>query len=218
MKKVPMGFIYVLKHPETDEIFYVGATTKSLMDRLRVHYQHIKEAKEGRRKPTKKMKYLIALGDKKCKIELIDFVIDGDIHELEKQYIKFYREQNINLTNMTDGGQGSFTSKYYSEKEKKIYGRKISEALKGKPKPKGFAENLSKKRKGTNNPASKPIKNGGILMFSKTGELKKHFIYGFEVDKYFNNKNAYGNIYRFVGNKTNFPYGYKFIWYKDYEK
>ena len=58
---------------------------------------------------------------------------------------------------MTDGGKGNCTSKYYTEKELEEYSLKISKSNKGKPKPKGFSENLSKLRKGLNNPATKEM-------------------------------------------------------------
>ena len=56
-KLVELGFIYCLKNPLTDEIFYIGATESTPKDRLSGHYNHFKEYLKGERKCTKKFEY-----------------------------------------------------------------------------------------------------------------------------------------------------------------
>lgn len=56
-KLVELGFIYCLKNPKTDEIFYVGATESAPKDRLTGHYYHFKEYLSGKRNKTQKFEY-----------------------------------------------------------------------------------------------------------------------------------------------------------------
>ena len=57
-KLVELGFIYCLKNPKTDEIFYIGATEQAPKDRLAGHYAHFKEYLKGQRNSTKKFRYM----------------------------------------------------------------------------------------------------------------------------------------------------------------
>ena len=203
--KLPLGFVYYLQNPITSEIFYVGATEISLKNRLRTHYQHLSEAIKGQRKMNKRYEYLLNLKEIKATIHLLEIVTEGNLEEREMFYIKHFRNINPNLTNMTNGGPGKCTSLYYTEEEKIKFGHKISKSLKGKKKPKGFAENLSKQRKGLGNPATKEISIGWIV-----ADRKYLFKYGFEINKFISNKNAYGNIFSyFKNNRKGGPYGYK---------
>ena len=121
------GFIYYLQNPTTDEIFYVGSTECSLKNRLRTHYQHLREFERNLRKTNRRYEYLLKLRPLKATIHLLELVFTKE--ELEKReifYIKHFRKINSNLTNMTDGGKGKCTSKYYTEKELEIYSLKIS--------------------------------------------------------------------------------------------
>lgn len=194
--KVPVGFIYYLQNPVTGEIFYVGATETSLKNRLRAHYQHLSEALKGQRKMNRRYEYLSNILPNKAKIGLLEMVIDNNLEEREIFYISKFRELNPNLTNMTNGGAGKCTSLFYTEEEKIKFGHKISKSLKGKKKPKGFAENMSIKRKGLGNPATKEISIGWIV-----ADKKYLFKHGFEINSFLNNKNAYGNIFSFFKNK-----------------
>lgn len=212
-----LGFIYYLQNPVTAEIFYVGSTQCSLLNRLRTHYQHLRECERGIRKTNRRYEYLKALKPDKAAIYLLEIVIDiSQLEERERFYIKQFREINPNLTNMTDGGAGQYTSKYYTEQELEELSKKISTANRGKSKPEGFAENLSKQRKGLGNPAAKPIKNNGIIGTNDRINFK-WFKYGFEVNDFFERKDAYGNIYKFVGTK-NKPYGYEFKYFNEASK
>ena len=205
MENIPLGFIYYLQNPTTGEIFYVGATQISLKNRLRTHYQHLLEMKKGQRKSNKRYEYLLNLQPVKATIHLLEIVTDGNLFEREKFYIKKFKEINPNLTNMTNGGQGQYTTEYYSEEQKIEYGQKISLALKGRKKPKGFSEHLSSIRKGLNNPAAKEIPIGWIV-----ADEKYLFKYGFEINEFISNKHAYGNIFNyFKFKRTGTPYGHK---------
>lgn len=203
--KIPLGFVYYLQNPITAEIFYVGATETSLKNRLRTHYQHLSEAIKGKRKMNRRYEYLLNLKEKKATIHLLEIITEGNLEEREMFYIKHFRDINPNLTNMTEGGPGKSTSKYYNLEEKIELGSKISKSLKGKKKPEGFSENLSKQRKGLGNPATKEISIGWIV-----ADKKYLFKYGFEINKFISNNNAYGNIFNYFKNKRKgSPYGYK---------
>lgn len=92
----------------------------------------------------KRYNYLLNLKPTKATIHLLEIVTNGNLESRETFYIKKFREINPNLTNMTNGGPGKCTSLYYTEEEKRKFGHRISQKLKGKKKPKGFAENLLK--------------------------------------------------------------------------
>lgn len=203
--KIPLGFVYYLQNPITSEIFYVGATEISLKNRLRTHYQHLSEALKGKRKMNKRYEYLVNLKGIKATIHLLEIVTDGNLEEREIFYISHFRNINPSLTNMTNGGPGKCTSLYYTEEEKIKYGHKISNSLKGRKKPEGFSENLSKQRKGLGNPATKEISIGWLV-----ADNTYLFKYGFEINEFISNKNAYGNIFNYFKNKRKgSPYGYK---------
>ena len=198
MASTLLGFIYGLQHPIEGEIFYVGCTRTSLTNRLRVHYQHLREYKRGLREPNKRYLYIENLGDLKAEIILLELVINDDLEKKEKEWIKKFFDINPNLTNETYGGKGGDTYSLNSDDKKlnKIY--KISKKLKGKPKPKEFSENLSKLRTGLGNPQAKKMTNK-----IKCIDDNIVFEYGFEINQFLNNKYAYSNIYRALKSKKN---------------
>ena len=212
--KIPLGFVYYLQNPTTGEIFYVGATETSLKNRLRGHYQHLSESLRGKRKMNRRMEYLNNLKPVKATIHLLEVVTEGNLEEREIFYVRKFREINPKLTNMTDGGPGKCTSLYYTLEEKIKFGHKISQKLKGRKKPEGFAENLSNQRRGLGNPAAKEIPTGWIV-----ADQKYLFKYGFEINEFVNNKYAYGNIYRyFKNNRKGKPYGHKWELFSNLSK
>lgn len=214
MENIPLGFVYYLQNPTTGEIFYVGATEISLKNRLRGHYQHLSEAMKGLRKMGNRYLYLIDLHPVKATIHLLEVVTSGNLFEREKFYVDKFRHINPNLTNMTDGGRGECTSKYYTEEQRTVLGQKISDALKGKKKPEGFAQHLSDIRKGLNNPATKEISIGWIVA-DKTYLFK----YGFELNDFVGKKHTYGNIYKhFKLNRIGKPYGYQWELFSNLDK
>ncbi len=211
------GFIYYLQNPITDEIFYVGSTECSLKNRLRTHYQHLREFERNLRKTNRRYEYLLKLRPTKATIHLLELVFTKeDLEKKEIFYIEQFRKINKNLTNMTDGGKGNCTSKYYTEKELEEYSLKISKSNKGKPKPKGFSENLSKLRKGLNNPATKEMIDW-IVAFKDDKPIKL-FKYGFEINTFTNNKYAHGTVKEYIKRKGKTSLGYQWKYFSNCNK
>lgn len=95
-------FIYVLRHPETKEVRYVG-WTHSLRQRLS---EHIHRAKRGyTRYSSTWIRSLLNKGLRPI-IEEIDCGF-GDWGECEREWIAFYKSAGARLTNLTDGGEGA---------------------------------------------------------------------------------------------------------------
>lgn len=211
------GFLYYLQNPITDEIFYVGATEISLRNRLRSHYQHLREFERGLRKTNKRYEYLVNLRPAKATIHLLEIVTNKDeLIKREVFYIQHFRQINPNLTNMTDGGRGQHTSKYYTEQELEEYSAKISKANKGRSKPKGFAENLSATRKGLNNPAAKELDDW--IVYGDNEKALGLFKYGFEINNFLNNKNAYSNVCAYLKRDGILCYNYKWKYFSQCNK
>ena len=203
--------IYGLVSPIDGKIVYVGATTKSIDYRLKQHYWHLNEALKGRRKMNKRFEYLKNLLPLKVSIKCL--YITNDVHGLkwyESRYIKKYREINPDLLNETDGGIGQNTHFYKSDEEIKEIGAKISNALKGKSKPDGFAEHLSEIRKGLGNPGCKKLEEPIYAIDAYTEKRKLGgFEYGFQVNKFVKHKNAWSNIKKAI-NHINMRNGARF--------
>lgn len=122
--------IYGLRLKNSDEIRYIGYTSKSLQHRL---YGHLTE--------TIKYNHKNACWIKKHKdLEGIDIILLEDniadikiAQETEIRYIKNYRENGYNLTNTTDGGEGvcgEFLSNILKKEGNPFYGKKHSEETK----------------------------------------------------------------------------------------
>jgi len=212
------GFIYYLQNPITAEIFYIGCTQISIRNRLRTHYQHLREVERGLRKTNRRYEYLINLRPYKAHIELLE-IVNGDLSELqdrESHYISVFRKLH-NLTNMTEGGSGGSTYKYLSPEEFKEMQAKLSHANTGKSKPEGFGKNLSKARTGINNTMAGKSKVGWFICFNHDIPIRL-FKFGFEVNEFLGTKHAYGNIARAIlANKGN-PYTYEWKKYKECSK
>ena len=187
--------IYVLRNPETKEVFYVGATTKSIKERLDNHYRHLNEVMIGNtiREFNPRLEYLRKILPLKAIIECIEVCDVEDMNVRETYYISKYKSEGHILTNVTSGGIGGDTYTNRSAKSQVITSLRMSQKLAGKPKPEGFAENLSKARLGTGNPMAGITKYGKIALFDDDKKLVKIFDFGFEFNVYFNSKYAYGN-------------------------
>lgn len=182
-KLVELGFIYALKNPDTNEIFYIGATESSPKDRLAGHYSHFIEALEGKRGMTKKFEYFKSIWPKYAKCECLKIVQNDYLYKIEQEYIKEYSTK-YNLTNQTIGGEGGNTFALQSEENKNRISSLISASSIGKPKPAGFAEKLSKARMGKNNPmASTTMYN--IVIFNENNEYIKFVHYPWEISAFF---------------------------------
>lgn len=214
MENIPLGFVYYLQNPITGEIFYVGVTQSSLKNRLKTHYQHLSEALKGKRNMNNRYYYLLELHPVKATIHLLEIITDGNIYEREIFYIKKFRSINPKLTNMTDGGRGKSTSKYYTDEERKILGQKIKSKLSGLKKPDGFSKHLSNIRKGIQNPAAKEISIGWIV-----ADEKYLFKYGFEVNSFIGKKDAYGSVHKhFKKGSKGSPYKHKWELFSNLNK
>lgn len=188
--------IYGLVSPIDEKVVYVGVTTKPLEYRLKQHYWHLNEVIKGRRKMNKRFEYLKNLLPLKVSIKCL--YTTKDVYGLkwyESKYIKMYRDLNPDLLNETDGGFGQNTHSYKTNEEISEIGTKISNALKGKSKPDGFAENLSEKRKGKGNPMCKKLEEPIYAVNIKTRKrVNKKFEYAFEVNIFINKHNAWSNV------------------------
>lgn len=101
-------------------------------------------------------------------IELIDEVPSTEWRFWEEFYITLFRGWGFNLTNKNSGGCGS-TFATFKTKEK------ISNALKGKPKPKGFGQIISNKNKNQKRTKDFCILQSKIHLGNKrTDEFKTH--------------------------------------------
>lgn len=204
MENNELGHIYCLKNPTTNEIFYVGATKTSLDKRLKKHYWDLESFKNGKREDNKRFQYLLNLLPLKAKIELIETVSINILDEKEKEYISFYKEKYPNLTNIAKGGKGGdIYSNHLPERQKEI-SKRISDSLKGKSKPIGFAENLSKNRQGLDNPNTKELDEWIVA------DNQYLFKYGFEINIFIGNKYAYGNVQKRMLLPNSKPY--KKVW------
>lgn len=212
---IMITIIYGIKDPHTNKIVYVGKTQDELSHYLKSKYWKLNEVKREERNWNKLFKYLDNLLPEKPTLEIL-FKCDSNkpfnnADGMEKLFIKKYKKINPDLLNETDGGTGGNTYKYKTIIEKTEIGFKISKKLKGKKKPEGFGEHLSKIRKGANNPMAIKQKIG---MF-KNNKLIKVFSYGYEINEYFNNKHAYSNIAKVLKGKISYqPMGYEWKYLK----
>jgi hypothetical protein len=92
--------IYVLKHPDTLEVRYVGKTVRSLSRRLGNHVDNAKRSKHN--KHLSNWILNILSNGKRPIIELIEEVDNSVWQEREKYWITQYP----NLINLTEGGDG----------------------------------------------------------------------------------------------------------------
>lgn len=206
-----MVYIYGLVSPIDESVVYVGCTTISLEHKLKQHYWHLNEALRGNRGMNKRFVYLNNLLPLKVSITLL-YSFDENTSNLnskfwEEFYINKYRKINPNLLNETDGGKGNNTHKYKTIEEIHNINDKISQSLKGKKKPKGFAEHLSEIRKGLGNPATKRLKEP-IYAYNAYSKIliKKPFNYGFEVNNFLHRNDAWSNVKKNINKKTNASY------------
>lgn len=119
-------FIYVLKHPETLKIRYVGKTA-NLQTRLN---QHIADAKRGKKAYLFNWIRQLLRKDLKPVIELVEICTKENVDEREKFHITEFRKTS-NLCNLTDGGDGG--NFWKDKKFSKQHRERISQALKGHP-------------------------------------------------------------------------------------
>jgi len=125
-------YIYTLVDPETDKVRYVGKTNVKPQNR---YNQHIYQWKRSIRltKVNSWIKHL-SLKDKKPKMVVIDN-IKGEWIWLEQYWIAQFKTWGFDLTNHTDGGEGTTGYKATTEsKEKRLKSLENSELWKEKHK------------------------------------------------------------------------------------
>lgn len=130
-------YIYVLKHPDTLEVRYVGKTVRSLRRRLGNHIANAKGNKHN--KHLSNWILSILKENKRPIIELLE-VCSYKIWQQREQY---WIKQFPNLINLTDGGDGC---KGFTHNEEAI--EKIRQAKLGTKHSQKFKEAMSKRLKG----------------------------------------------------------------------
>lgn len=129
--------IYVLKHPDTHEVRYVGKTVRSLSRRLGNHIANAKGNKHNKHLSNWILKIL--QDNKKPIIELLE-TCPSEIWQLREQY---WITQFPNLVNLTEGGDGCLGLVHNDVAKEKIRQSKL-----GTKHSDSFKEAMSKRLKG----------------------------------------------------------------------
>lgn len=192
--------IYILRHPDTKDVVYVGQTKDlNLTHYLNSKYWKLNEVNKGGRNNTPLFDLMKELLPKRLIIEEIRKVDDSKPFDnpdfLEWYYIKEYSKQ-YKLLNRTNGGIGGNTYKYKTKEEISAIGKKISIKLKGKNKSENFKQHLSETRIGNNNPNAKKLSKK-VAVYSND-ELIDIFEYGYQIDNFIGYKGAYSNIKKYM--------------------
>lgn len=171
--KVDLGFIYCLRHPDTKDIFYIGATEKAPRDRLAGHYQAFAEYLKGQRKSNKRFRYFEAVWPNLVEIELIEIIQNDYLYKKEIDYITQYSKKH-KLVNQTKGGFGGDTFSMQSKVDKYRISSLIAKKTSKVTRSDAFRENLREKRRGKNNPMvnSHTMPNCVILSLEEASFLK----------------------------------------------
>lgn len=184
-KLVKLGFIYALKNPLTDEIFYIGATESSPKDRLNSHYDHFLEYLKGKRNKTKKFEYFENLFPVLAEIELLEIVQNDYLYKKEIEYISKYSKL-YTLVNQTIGGEGGDTFSLQEKVDKSRISELISIKASGRVMSESQKQMLSETRLGKNNPMAQNSKMPKCIMFKNEIPLKV-FQYPYEITEFFDN-------------------------------
>ena len=156
-------YVYIYKNPlKNNQPFYIGKGKKSR------YLQHCNQTKDNCTN-FHKFNTIKQIQEKTGKNPPIEFYAEHLTHEeacfLETELIAFYGRSDINkgiLTNLTDGGEGSFgrhdihTPEHIEKRASKLRGKpqsieliaKRSASLKGRKFSQSHIENLSKSRQG----------------------------------------------------------------------
>ena len=131
--------IYTLSCPITNQIRYVGQTSKTIEFRLKRHLTEKGNCRRINWFKSLKNKNLLPI------IEIIDVVDSNDDWRFwEQYYISLFKSWNFNLVNMTDGGDGIIGFKH-SEATKLEFSKK----RKGRKLTKEWRENIIKNKADT---------------------------------------------------------------------
>lgn len=104
--------VYGLIDPRSKELRYVGLTMTGLQFRM---YQHLRDARVGvQRRCARWLKGLLAAG-LAPEVEVLEVCKSaGTMVEAEQHHIAYFRSIGCNLTNLTDGGDGTFGYRHTS--------------------------------------------------------------------------------------------------------
>ena len=184
-KLVDLGFIYCLKNPTTDEIFYIGATESTPKDRLAAHYSQFKEYLQGKRNSTKKFVYFEKIFPEVVKIEILEIVQNDYLYQIEIKYISEY--SNKGIVNQTKGGTGGDTFTQQQSVDKSNISQLIALKNASKTRTEVYKENLRKLRLGSNNPMAGLSSMPSCIVFDINNTPLKKFIAPFEITTFFDN-------------------------------
>lgn len=92
-------YIYVLKHPDTQEIRYVGQAVNT----VRRLDKHIQTSKINKRHISNWIRSLSS----KPVLEIIEECSNTNCNERERYWISYYRSIGANLCNHSNGGEGA---------------------------------------------------------------------------------------------------------------
>lgn len=168
-----MYYVYELVNSKDNQVFYVGKGQKNRM------YDHVRKFKSNQKFNNMhlyyKLKNIFDSGNTVI-YRKENFEIEADAFSKEIELIKLYREQKINLCNITDGGEGSSGLKrvFTEEHKQKLSDRKFDNPTRYW-KDKKFTEihcvNLSNSHKGKV-PKNKGISNQEFYGKEKAEEIK----------------------------------------------
>lgn len=200
-----ISYIYVLRHPITNEIRYVGQTTRRTY-RIKEHIRDAKQMIDGEYVNNRHVCKWIRKILRECNnippvFEIIDNGIDGEEADgLEIKYVNEYLNNGIKLTNLIGGGK-----KGYTVTNAIILGRMSESGIK--------TADRNKRKVG------KYSLSGDLLFeFSSISEAGKSIIpynkgIGFNISACCNNrsKTAYGFVWKFIDYKNITPKEIKII-------
>lgn len=119
--------IYVLKDPNTNEIRYVGVTSREkLKDRLS---QHVSGAKIFKNRPVYVWFNQLLREGLKPIIEKVTDIDENVWADAERYYIDYYRKLGCNLTNVDKGGSGVVKGEKRSKESIKTSSKKHKKAI-----------------------------------------------------------------------------------------
>ncbi len=117
--------VYAMVDPRSGAVRYIGCTVHELRDRLRHHYKRL--IPYPNRPVCKWLAELRQAGLRPTMQSLQVIPADGDWQEAEKAYIKTFRSEGADLTNLADGGIGvrgvAFTEERKAHLSAKFKGR-----------------------------------------------------------------------------------------------
>ena len=160
--------IYGLIDPRTSQLRYVGKTNKSIATRLNGHLYDRKVGKTTR--VGNWIKNLLS-DDLKPDIILLETVTESEWVEAEIFWISYFKSLGSNLTNLTDGGDGTNGFKMTDEQKYKL--RTALTGLKKKPLSDERKRQISERSKGR---PGKPLTDETKKKISLANSGKKHVV------------------------------------------